>query len=215
MIKEVFALMPSETIMEIMNGMPHYWKVLIDTTQITTVLKLQDLLRFHKDNLMKDPNAHQYDLEHRIKALESRPNQRSTRMARTFKAETNLINWKKPPFKNKLTGNHINFLQYKYPQNDNIKSSGKTPGEKGCWGCWHCRSKNHWDFNHIFEKEDCKAKAFLADLDYDSYQAYLDYEESYEEVGKENDDMPMLEAAEEEEDPTDISDNEDFQTSLV
>jgi len=33
-IKEVFTLMPSETIMEIMNGVPHYWKVLIcDKTQ--------------------------------------------------------------------------------------------------------------------------------------------------------------------------------------
>jgi len=74
-IKEVFALTPSKTIMEIMNGMPHYWKVLIDTAQITTVLELQDLLKFHKDNLMKDPNAHQYDLKCRIKALESRPNQ--------------------------------------------------------------------------------------------------------------------------------------------
>jgi len=30
-IEEVFTLMPSKTIMEIMNGMPHYWKVLIDT----------------------------------------------------------------------------------------------------------------------------------------------------------------------------------------
>jgi len=31
-IEEVFTLTPSETIMEIMNGAPHYWKVLIDTT---------------------------------------------------------------------------------------------------------------------------------------------------------------------------------------
>jgi len=56
-------------------GVPHHWKVLIDTAQITTVLELQDLLKFHKDNLMKDPNAHQYDLKRRIKVLESKPNQ--------------------------------------------------------------------------------------------------------------------------------------------
>jgi len=215
-IEEVFTLTPSETIMEIMNGAPHYWKVLIDTARITTVLELQDLLKFHKDNLMKDPNAHQYDLERRIKVLESKPNQRSARMARTFEAETNFVNQKKPPFKKKFTGNPINFSQYKYPRNNNIKSSGKTPGEKGCHGCRHCRSKNHWDFDHVFEKEDRKAKAFLADLDYDSYQAYLDYEESYkEEASNKNDDMPVLETAEEEEDPTDISDDEDFQTSLA
>jgi len=45
---------------------------------------------------------------------------------------------------------------------------------------------------------------------------YLDYEESYkEEAGNENDNMPALEAAEEEEDPTDILDNKDFQNSLA
>jgi len=165
---------------------------------------------------MKDPNAHQYDLKHRIKVLESRPNQQSTRMARTFKAETNFINQKKPPFRKKLTGNHINFSQYKYPWNNNIKSSRKTPGEKGCQGCWHCGSKNHWDFNHVFKKEDHNAKVFLANLDYNSYQAYLDYEESYkEEMGNKNNNMPALETAEEEEDPTNISHNKDFQTSIV
>jgi len=137
-------------------------------------------------------------------------------MARTFEAETNFVNRKKPPFKKKFTGNPVNFSQYKYPQNDNIKSSGKTPGEKGCCGCQHCRSKNHWDFDHIFKKEDHEAKAFLAALDYNSYQVYLDYEESYkEEASKENNDMPTLETAEEEEDPTDILDNKDFQTSLA
>jgi len=137
-------------------------------------------------------------------------------MARTFKAETNFVNQKKPPFKKKFTGNPVNFLQYKYPQNNNIKSSRKTPGEKGCHGCRHCRSKNHWDFDHVFKKEDREAKAFLADLDYNSYQAYLDYEESYkEEASNENDNMPALETAEEEEDPTDILDDEDFQTSLA
>jgi len=68
-IKEVFTLTPSETIMEVMNSTPHYWKVLIDTAQITTVLKLQDLLKFHEENLMKDPNAHQYDLKCRINVM--------------------------------------------------------------------------------------------------------------------------------------------------
>jgi len=56
-IHEVFVLTPSETIMEIMNSMLHYWRILIDTAWITTIHKLQDLLKYHKENLMKDPNC--------------------------------------------------------------------------------------------------------------------------------------------------------------
>ena len=41
MIQEVFMQTPSETIMEIMNGAPRYWSILINTSQINTISDLQ------------------------------------------------------------------------------------------------------------------------------------------------------------------------------
>jgi len=199
-----------------MNSVPHYWRILIDTAQITTIHELQDLLKYCEENLMKDPNTHQYNLDQRIKALEFKTNQWSSKLARTFEAKTNFINQKKPPFKKKPIGAHTKFSQYKYPQNNKIKSSRKTPGEKGAQGCQHCRSLNHWDSNHVFEqKENWKVDMFLSDLDSDTLKAFVAYKACAEEMDNEDDNMPALEIANEEEDPTNILDDKDFQISLV
>jgi len=207
--------MPSETIMEIMNSAPHYWRILIDTAQITTIHELQDLLKYHEENLMKDPNAHQYNLDWRIKVLEFKTNQWSSKMAKTFKAKTNFINQKKPPFKKKPIRAHAKFSQYKYPWNDKIKSSRKTPGEKGAQGC------QHWEFESLgfqscfWRKGWSKGRHVLSDLDSDTLRAFVAKKACVEEMDNKDNDRPTLEITNREEDPTDISDDEDFQTSLV
>ena len=72
MIQEVFVQTETETIMEIMNGAPKYWSVLIDTSRINTLADLQYYIKYHEDSLMRNPDTVTYDLEKRIKALESR-----------------------------------------------------------------------------------------------------------------------------------------------
>ena len=52
MIQEVFMQTPSETIMEIMNGAPKYWSVLIDTSRINMLSNLQYHIKYHKETLM-------------------------------------------------------------------------------------------------------------------------------------------------------------------
>jgi len=90
MIQEVFVQTETETIMEIMNGAPKYWSVLIDTSRINTLADLQYYIKYHEDSLMRNPDTVTYDLEKRVKALESRS---SSRSSKTFEAEadTNFV----------------------------------------------------------------------------------------------------------------------------
>src|SRR5258706_8354668 len=76
MIQEVFVQTPSETIMEIMNGAPRYWSILIDTSRINTIADLQYHIKYREDQLVRNPETQSHDLEKRIKALESRSHQR-------------------------------------------------------------------------------------------------------------------------------------------
>ena len=63
---------PSETIMEIMNGAPKYWSILIDTSRINTLSDLQYHIKYHEETLMRNPNMQTHELERHIKALEAR-----------------------------------------------------------------------------------------------------------------------------------------------
>ena len=73
MIQEVFVQTPSETIMEIMNGAPRYWSILIDTSRINTIADLQYYIKYHEEQLVRNPETQMQDLEKRLKALESKP----------------------------------------------------------------------------------------------------------------------------------------------
>ena len=48
MIQEVFVQTQSETIMEIMNGVPKYWSILINTSRINTLSNLQYHIKIHQ-----------------------------------------------------------------------------------------------------------------------------------------------------------------------
>jgi len=63
MIQEVFVQTETETIMEIMNGAPKYWSVLIDTSRINTLADLQYYIKYHEDSLTCNPETVTYDLE--------------------------------------------------------------------------------------------------------------------------------------------------------
>ena len=135
MIQEVFVQTKSETIMEIMNGAPKYWSVLIDTSRINTIGNLQYYIKYHEEHLMCNPETQSQDLEKRIKALESQSVNQSSRHANAHEAEaeTNFI--KKRNFKKKAIGAHTKFSSYQYPKNDTVVSKGKTPGQKGARPC--------------------------------------------------------------------------------
>ena len=219
LIQLVFDLTPSEIIMEIMNGAPQYWKVLIDTQRITTIRDLQDYIQFHQENLMRNPETQTHELERRIKALESKSSNRSSRFARTneAEAETNFVK-KRTPFKRKpLVGAHAKFSNYQYPRNDKIVSQGKTPGQKGARPCRHCGSPNHWDSDHKpLNREDRNSRTFLSTLDDESLEAYFAYEECYNNDSEIDDNNTnQLPTIEEEEEPTQFSEQEDFQTPSV
>jgi len=154
MIQEVFVQTPSETIMEIMNGAPRYWSILIDTSQINTIANLQYHIRYHEDSLLRNPDTQAQDLERRIKALESRSSNRSSKFAKTFETEADAHFVKKKNFKRKPIGAHVKFSDYRFPKNDKIVSKGKTPRQKGACPCRHCGSLNHWDFDHPFTGKD-------------------------------------------------------------
>jgi len=96
-------------------------------------------------------------------------------------------------------------------------SKGKTLGQKGARPCRHCGSLNHWDFDHPFTgKEDRKARTFIASLDTEALEAYLAYENCFaEESGSDTEQTNNLDTIEEEDDPQDISDDEDFPSSLA
>ena len=71
MIQEVFVQMESETIMEIMNGAPKCWGILIDTSRVNTIGDLQYYIKYHEEQLVRNPETQTQDLEKHIKALES------------------------------------------------------------------------------------------------------------------------------------------------
>jgi hypothetical protein len=216
MIQEVFVLTPSKTIMEIMNGAPQYWKVLIDTSRITEIADLQNYIKYHEESLIRNPDTQTQDLERRLKALESRPTNRSTKSGCTYEAEAETNFVKKQAFKKKFTGAHAQFSDYKFPKNDKIVSKGKTPHDKGARACRHCGSLNHWDFDHPFSRtEDRKAKACLSALDSEALEAYVAYEKCYldEQDSGEDNVMTNLSIIEEQEEPQDFSEGEDFPSS--
>ena len=164
---------------------------------------------------MHNPETQTYEFEKCIKALESRSNNRSSRHAHAneAEAETNFI--KKKGFKKKQTGAHAKFSSYQYPKNDSVVSKGKTPEQKGARPCRHCGSSKHWDFDHPFKgKDDRKARAFLADLDTESLEAYVAYENCFLEPDSDDDTNPTS-PTDEQEDPTTFSEDEDFPSSLV
>ena len=212
MIQEIFILTPTETIMEIMNRAPKYWGVLIDTSRINTIGLLQEYIKYHEESLMRNPETQAQELEKRIKALESRSTNRTSKFTRTFEmeAETNFIRKKTP--KKKFIGAHAKFSDYQFPRNDKVVSKGKTPKEKGAWPCRHCGSSLHWDFDHPFEgKDNRKAKAFLADLDTEALEAYVAYENCYlEDPQEESDELPETQ---EQDNPEEFSEDEDFPPS--
>ena len=211
MIKEVFDLRDDEIILEIMNGAPHYWKILIDTSRIHTIHDLQSLIKFHEEALLRDPDNQNREFERRLKQLESRSTNRSSRFARTNEAEAEVNFVKKKPFKKKLIGAHAKFSNYKFPRNDKIVSKGKSPSQKGGRPCRHCGG-DHWDFEHPLEgKEDRKARAFLADLDTEALEAYVAYEQCY--LQDSDEDPDPLSTVEEEENPGEFSEDEDFHSS--
>ena len=215
MIQEVFVQTESETIMEIMNGAPKYWGILIDTSRVNMIGNLQYYIEYHEEQLVLNPETQSQDLEKCIKALESRSSNCYSKNANAHEAEaeTNFI--KKRNFKKKPIGAHTKFSSYQYPKNDTVVSKGKTPGQKGAWPCQHCRSLNHWDFDHPFKgKDDHKAKAFLSKLDTEALEAYVAYENCYLESESEEDTNPTS-PTEEQEDPTTFSEDEDFPSSLV
>ena len=131
MIQEVFVQTVSETIMEIMNGAPKYWGILIDTSRVNTIGDLQYYIKYHEEQLVCNPETQTQDLEKHIKALESQSSNRYSKNANAHEAEaeTNFI--KKRNFKKKPIGAHAKFSSYQYPKNDTVVSKGKTPGQKG------------------------------------------------------------------------------------
>ena len=72
MIQDVFVQTPSETIMEIMNGAPRYWLILIDTSRINTIPDLQYYIKYHEEQLVRNPETQTQDIEKQLKALETR-----------------------------------------------------------------------------------------------------------------------------------------------
>ena len=63
MIQEVFMQTPSETIMEIMNGAPRYWSILINTSRINMISDLQYYIKYHEEQLICNPETQTQDLE--------------------------------------------------------------------------------------------------------------------------------------------------------
>ena len=215
MIQEVFVQTESETIMEIMNGTPKYWSILIDTSRINTISDLQYHIKYHEEHLMRNPETQSQELEKRIKALESWSNNRSSKHANAHEAEAETNFVKKKFFKKKQIRAHAKFSNYQFPKNDSVVSKGKTPGQKGARPCRHCGSLNHWDFDHLFKgKEERKVKAFIAELDTDALEAYVAYESCYLESDS-DEDTNQMSPTEEQEDPCTFSEEEDFPSSLA
>ena len=63
MIQEVFMQTPSKTIMEIMNRVPRYWSILINTSRINTISDLQYYIKYHEEQLICNPETQTQDLE--------------------------------------------------------------------------------------------------------------------------------------------------------
>ena len=90
MIQEVFVQTPSKTIMEIMNGAPRCWSVLINTSRINMLSDLQYHIKYHEETLMRNPDTQTHELERHIKALEARSSQKPSGNVTTFKLKPTL-----------------------------------------------------------------------------------------------------------------------------
>jgi len=213
LLQLVFDLNDAETIMEIMNGVPREWLPYIDTQRMQTVQELQNAIKYHEDTLIRITSN---DFDRRLKALEGSSNRSSRFKGKTYTAETNFVRRKstRKPFKGKLIGSHPSFAQPTLPKRDDIISKGKTPEQKGARPCRHCGSGKHWDFDHPLNGKDRKARVFLADLDSEALDAFVAYEQCWAEDDEESeaDELPDIE---EEEEPTEISEDEDFPEPLA
>ncbi len=143
-------------------------------SRINTISDLQYYIKYHKEQLVRNPETQMQDLEKRIKALETRSHPCSARYAQTNKAKAKANFIKKKFFKKKSVRAHAQFSNYQYPKNNKIVLKGKTPEQKGARPCRHCGSSNHWDFDHSFNGNDNrKARTFLADLNANTLEAYV------------------------------------------
>jgi hypothetical protein len=205
MLQLLFDNNEAENIMEIMNGAPQFWTLIIDTSRVNTITELQDHIRYHEDQLVKDPIHDQRDLEKRIRALESRGSHRTTR---THVAETNFTKFTKKP-KKFVRNKPPPFKRYPFPKNDSIVTKdGKTPGQRGKKPCRWCGSLNHWDNEHpVTREEKEKARTFFAELDVEEIEAFFANDQSDSDTGEY--DLSV----EEEQEPTSFSGDEDFPSS--
>ena len=109
-----------------------------------------------------------------------------------------------------MVGSHPSFAAPKLPLRDDIVSKGKTPEMKGARPCRHCGSGKHWDFDHPLTGKDKKARTFLSELDSEALEAFAAYEQCWAEDSDPESDQEALNNIEEEEEPTEFSDEEDF-----
>jgi len=203
MIQEVFVRISPGTILETKDVAPQYWKDVTDASRINAIASLQKYIKYHGEDFMRYSYTQIQDLERQLKALESRPANRSAKLARNCetKAETDLT--KKQLLRREFTSANAQLSDDKFPD-DQMVSIGETPRDIGTRACQYCGSLNHEEFDQTLNGTgNQNAKAFLSALYTGALEAFAAYKKCrLNEQGSDKDNATAnLSAVEEEADP--------------
>jgi len=209
-IQEVFVRISPGTIMETKGVAPQYWKDQTDASRINAIATLQKYIEYNREDFMRYSYTQIQDLERQLKALESRPANRSAKLARNCetKAETDLT--KKQLLRREFTSANAQLLDDNFPNNQMV-SIGETPRDIGTRACQYCGSLNHEEFDQPLNGTgNQNAKAFLSALYTGALEAFAAYEKCrLNEQGSDKDDATTNPSAvEEEADPQDFPEGE-------
>lgn len=130
LLTTVYELDDSELIMEIMDGTPTNWTVVLSPRTYDTAMELQSAIRYYEDTLMS------LDSDYR----------------RSYSRDDRDHSNRYPPGRAYLVGTRNNLPPPAFPCNDTNISKHGTPKSNGARPCRHCGSEMHWD-------NDCKYSA--------------------------------------------------------
>jgi hypothetical protein len=161
-----FAYEDGELIVEIMNGAPHTWRTVIDTSTIFTYREFMIKIKYHEEMLSTmsrnsfSSSAHRdSDRSHHIwKSKHSHKDK-----LKRLQAKAHAVSTPQKPA---------------YPKDDSNVSRKHTPESLNKRPCFHCGSGKHWDNECKYAKKNTKqARVHFSSIIDDELREQEEYED--------------------------------------
>ncbi|KAB5587895.1 Retrovirus-related Pol polyprotein [Ceratobasidium theobromae] len=185
-----------ELMLEVMNGAPESWHVLVNPQRIPDWNTFLDEISWNQQQLMKlghdlggkgtssDIQRQLDRMQSTIHRLENSQRKSSRAAVRSHQVSSKPVGWNK------------NLPKAPHPRRDDIVSKGKTPKDKGARGCIHCSSLNHWDKDCAYHVKKSGRKFVRTNLVETEDLDLIAAQEAYEDLcyESEEDDLINLES---------------------